>query len=67
MDILRELFAKLALTLDRGRDEEGQTLIEYVLVLVVVVLALLLIYKNSNLEDSISNALSKISSQIQGT
>ena len=45
-------------------NEEGQTFIEYVLVIVVIVLALLLIYQNSQVDSSISKALSDIVSKI---
>ena len=45
-------------------SEEGQTFIEYVLVIVVIVLALLLIYQNSQVDSSISKALSDIVSKI---
>ena len=65
MERLIKVCQKIAAWLDSVRgNEEGQTFIEYVLVIVVIVLALLLIYQNSQVDSSISKALSDIVSKI---
>ena len=46
-------------------SEEGQTFIEYVLVIVVIVLALLAVYQLSTVESSISDTLSDIVDKIK--
>ncbi|MEE9613778.1 MAG: hypothetical protein V3W31_02350 [Thermodesulfobacteriota bacterium] len=55
MQKLREIFGRLF-----SRDEEGQTLIEYVLILVVVVLAIITAYNSSEIKQEISEALFEI-------
>ena len=65
METLTRLYQKAAAWLDSARgSEEGQTFIEYVLVIVVIVLALFLAYQNSTVTGAISNALADISSKI---
>jgi len=57
---------KIAAWLDSVRgNEEGQTFIEYVLVIVVIVLALLAVYQLSTVESSISDTLSDIVDKIK--
>ena len=62
METLTKLYRK-AVDLVRG-SEEGQTFIEYVLVIVVIVLALFAAYQTSTIDCKIQNALSDISSKI---
>jgi Flp pilus assembly pilin Flp len=51
--------------LDKLRGEDGQTVIEYVLVIVLIGVVLLLAFRTTDLENSISNASSEIASSIQ--
>lgn len=48
------------------KDEKGQTLIEYILVLVIVVLAIVAIYLVSGIADNIDTALGKIATALLG-
>jgi Flp pilus assembly pilin Flp len=51
--------------LDKLRGEDGQTVIEYVLVIVLIGVVLLLAFRTAELQDSINTASSKIASSIQ--
>jgi len=65
METLTKLYQKAAAWLDSVRgNEEGQTFIEYVLVIVVIVLALFAVYQASTVDSAISKALSDIASKI---
>jgi len=46
------------------KDQGGQVLLEYVLVLVLVVLALILVFKSSGMEDAVSKRGGSISNLI---
>jgi len=66
METLTKLYQKVAAWLDSVRgSEEGQTFIEYVLVIVVIVLVLFAIYQASTVDSSISDALSDIADKIK--
>lgn len=60
MNTLKKFFTGLA------KDEEGQTLIEYVLVLVIAVLAIVAIYSWSGVTDAITDALGRIATCLGG-
>jgi Flp pilus assembly pilin Flp len=51
--------------LDKLRGEGGQTVIEYVLVIVLIGVVLLLAFRTAGLEQAINDASSKIGSSIQ--
>ena len=66
METLTKLYQKAAAWLDSVRgSEEGQTFIEYVLVIVVIVLVLFAIYQGSQVDEQISKALSNVASKIK--
>jgi Flp pilus assembly pilin Flp len=48
------------------KKEDGQTFVEYALILAVVVVALLLVYTQSSLGTSINTALTNVSNAITG-
>jgi len=60
MEALKTVLSRLTQRAGLVKDEEGQTLIEYVLVLVLVVLVLIAAYQASGIASAIENALSTI-------
>lgn len=60
MNTLKKFFTGLA------KDEKGQTLIEYVLVLVIAVLAIVAIYNWSGIATSMGEALARIATCLGG-
>lgn len=65
MKRLTELSRKLAAWVESLRgSEEGQTLIEYIMVLVVVALAIVIFYVNSNIATTINTALININAKL---
>jgi Flp pilus assembly pilin Flp len=49
-----------------SKNDEGQTFVEYALILAVVVVALLLVYTQSSLGTAISTALGNVANAITG-
>lgn len=47
-----------------ARDEKGQTVIEYVLVIVLISLVLLLAFRSDRLQTAIGNASTNIADQV---
>ncbi len=65
MEVMREILKRISMHSGLAKSEKGQTLIEYVLVLVLVVLVLIAAYQSSNIAGAITNALSEIVATIE--
>lgn len=67
MNRLKNFFTGLVVMgFTTAKDEKGQTLIEYVLVLVIAVLAIVAIYNWTGVATAIGAALTRISTCISG-
>ncbi len=64
MGILKNVCARFCSPFRKADDEKGQTAIEYILVIALVVVALILAMNVTGLNTVISNAITYITNQI---
>jgi Flp pilus assembly pilin Flp len=64
MERLRDIYGRLWAMLAYLKYEKGQTLIEYILVIVVVALAIIFIYESIGLNDTICNTLLNLNTKL---
>jgi Flp pilus assembly pilin Flp len=64
MERLRDVYGRLGAKLAYLKYEKGQTLIEYILVIVVVALAIIFIYESIGLNNTICDTLINLNQKI---
>jgi Flp pilus assembly pilin Flp len=60
MKAIREIYQRLGLRLAAFYNEKGQTLIEYILVIVVITLTILIAYSSVKFNNTIESSLSNL-------
>ncbi len=64
MERLRDVYGRFRAKLAYLKNEKGQTLIEYILVIVVVALAIIFIYESIGLNETICETLINLNQKI---